>query len=195
MKKVLLFLPKGFETYEASVFIDVIGWNLVDGDGTTQLFTCGFTKIVNSSFNQKMVVDYLVNEVNADEFDALALPGGFEEFDFYEEAYHDSLLALLQHFNKGGKPIASICVGALALGKSGILKGRTATTYNQKTIRQDTLRSFGANVINEPVVADGNIFTCWNPSTAIDVAFLLLEKLTSKNQANYIRSIMGFEVK
>lgn len=32
MKKVLLLLAKGFESFEASVFIDVIGWNLVDGD-------------------------------------------------------------------------------------------------------------------------------------------------------------------
>jgi len=30
MKKVLLLLADGFETYEASVFIDVIGWNQVN---------------------------------------------------------------------------------------------------------------------------------------------------------------------
>ena len=34
MKKVLLLLADGFEIYEASVFIDVIGWNLVEGDNT-----------------------------------------------------------------------------------------------------------------------------------------------------------------
>jgi len=44
MKKVLLLLAEGFETFEASVFIDIIGWNLVDGDGTTQLFSCGLTR-------------------------------------------------------------------------------------------------------------------------------------------------------
>jgi len=32
MKRVLLLLANGFETYEASVFIDVLGWNLVDGE-------------------------------------------------------------------------------------------------------------------------------------------------------------------
>jgi hypothetical protein len=41
MKRVLLLLADGFETFEASVFIDVIGWNLVDGDHSTELFTCG----------------------------------------------------------------------------------------------------------------------------------------------------------
>lgn len=195
MKKVLLFLPQGFEIYEASAFIDVIGWNLVDGDGTTKLFTGGFTREVKSTFDQRLVVDFVIDEINPDEFEALALPGGFEEFDFYKEAYHEKFLELVRNFNNRNKIIASICVGALPLGKSGILKGRKATTYNKKAIRQETLRSFGADVMNEPIVADGNIFTCWNPSTAMDVAFLLLERLTSKDQANYIRGIMGFEKK
>jgi 4-methyl-5(b-hydroxyethyl)-thiazole monophosphate biosynthesis len=195
MKKVLLFLPHGFEIYEASAFIDVIGWNLVDGDGTTRLYTGGFTREVKSTFDQKLLVDYVIDEINPDEFEALALPGGFEEFDFYKEAYHEKFLELVRKFNDRNKIIASICVGALPLGKSGILQGRKATTYNKKAIRQETLRSFGADVLNEPVVVDGNIFTCWNPSTAMDVAFLLLESLTSKKQANYIRSIMGFEGK
>lgn len=193
MKKVLLFLPQGFEIYEASAFIDVIGWNLVDGDGTTKLFTGGFTREVKSTFDQRLVVDFVIDEINPDDFDALALPGGFEEFDFYKEAYHEKFLELVRNFNNRNKIIATICVGALPLGKSGILQGRKATTYNKKAIRQETLRSFGADVMNEPVVADGNIFTCWNPSTAMDVAFLLLERLTSKDQANYIRGIMGFE--
>lgn len=39
MKKVLLLLANGFEAVEASVFTDVIGWNKLDGDGTTDLVT------------------------------------------------------------------------------------------------------------------------------------------------------------
>ena len=50
MKKVLLLLAEGFEVFEASVFIDVFGWNLVEGDNSTQLFTCGLRKEINSSF-------------------------------------------------------------------------------------------------------------------------------------------------
>lgn len=192
MKKVLLFLPHGFETYEASVFIDVIGWNLVQGDGTTKLFTGGFTREVQTTFDQKMVVDYLIDEINPDEFEALALPGGFEKFGFYREAYDEKFLKLISSFNKQNKTIASVCVGALPLGKSGILMGRKATTYNKMEIRLEALRSFGANVIMEPLVEDGNIITSWNPSTAMDVAFLLLERLTSKEQANHIRGMMGF---
>ncbi len=41
MKKVLLLLANGFEAVEASVFTDVIGWNKLEGDGTTELITVG----------------------------------------------------------------------------------------------------------------------------------------------------------
>ena len=120
MKKVLLLLANGFETIEACVFIDVIGWNLVDGDKTTQLVTCGMTKEVKTTFDQKMIVDYLIDEINVDDYDALAIPGGFEEYDFYRDGYDERFLKVIQEFHRQQKPIASICVAALLLGKSGI---------------------------------------------------------------------------
>ena len=184
MKNVLLLLANGYETYEASVFIDIIGWNLIDGDKSTKLFSCGLKKEVSSSFNQKCIVDYLVDDINVDDYDALAIPGGFEEFEFYKEAYDEKFLNVIRNFQKQNKLIASICVAALSLGKSGILNGRFATTYNKKAILQNTLKKYGVNVKNEPVVIDGNVITCWNPSTAIDVAFLVLERLTTKENTN-----------
>lgn len=191
MKKVLLLLAKGFETYEASVFIDVIGWNYIDGDNSTELFTCGLTKEVVSTFNQKSVVDLLHNEIITDDYDALAIPGGFDEYGFYEEAYSENFLRIIREFYNKNKIIASICVAALSLGKSGILVGKNATTYNSPA-RRGTLEKFGAKIIHQPVVQDKNIITSWNPASAIDVALLLLEELTSKENANHIRKIMGF---
>lgn len=192
MKRVLLLLADGFETFEASVFIDVIGWNLVDGDHSTELFTGGLRKEIKSSFNQKFIVDYLVNEIDIDSFDALAIPGGFEEYNFYRDAYDERFLELIRAFKAKDKIIASICVAALPLGKSGILKDKKGTTY-KNPVRRDALKSFGVEVINQPIVIDDNIITSWNPSTAVDVALLLLELLTSTSNAEYIRSIMGFE--
>ena len=195
MKKVLLLLADGFEFYEASVFIDVIGWNLIDGDHSTQLYTCALTKEIKSTFNQRLIVDFTVDEINIGDYDALAIPGGFVEYDFYKDAYDDRFLGVIKEFHNQQKLIASICTGALPIGKSGILKGKRATTYNKnRGIRQETLRSYGVNVENIPIVVEGNITTSWNPSTAMDVAFSLLERLTSLEQANYIKEIMGFEI-
>jgi 4-methyl-5(b-hydroxyethyl)-thiazole monophosphate biosynthesis len=193
MKKVLLLLAEGFEIYEASVFIDVIGWNLVDGDGTTRLFSCGLTKQIKSTFGQKFVVDFTIDEINVDEYDALAIPGGFAEYDFYKDAYDDRFLDLIRGFNAKNKTIASICTGALAVGKSGVLAGRNGTTYNRNPLRHEILKSFGVQVLNEPIVTDKNIITSWNPSTAIAVAFQLLKILTSAEQAKKVKYLMGFE--
>ena len=191
MKNVLLLLSGGFEIYEASVFIDVMGWNLEEGDGTTRLYTCGLRKEVKSAFNQCFVVDYLVEEINVDDFDALAIPGGFETFGFYEDAYHDSFLKLIREFRKKQRSIASICVGALPLGKSGILKGKKGTTYNNP-VRRAALKACNVEVLHHPVVEDDNIITSWNPESAIQVAFRLLEKLTSKANTDKVRALMGF---
>jgi len=191
MKKVLLLLADGFETIEASVFIDVIGWNLAEGDNSTVLFTCGLRKEIKSSFNQRFIVDYLIDEIEINLFDALAIPGGFEIYGFYNDAYNDKFLNLIRAFSSDNKIIASVCVGALPVGKSGILKDKKGTVYNSP-VRREALKGFGVNVIHQPIVMDDNIITSWNPSTAIDVAFLLLEHLTTKNNADKIRQLMGF---
>jgi 4-methyl-5(b-hydroxyethyl)-thiazole monophosphate biosynthesis len=57
----------------------------------------------------------------------------------------------------------------------------------------EALKEFGVNVIHQPIVIDDNIITSWNPSTATDVAFMLLENLTTKNNADKIRQLMGFD--
>jgi len=188
----LLLLADGFETIEASVFIDVIGWNLAEGDNSTVLFTCGLRKEIKSSFNQRFVVDYLIDEIDINLFDALAIPGGFEIYGFYNDAYNEKFLNLIRAFSSDNKIIASVCVGALPVGKSGILKDKKGTVYNSP-VRREALKGFGVNVIHQPIVMDDNIITSWNPSTAIDVAFLLLEHLTTKNNADKIRQLMGFD--
>lgn len=194
MKKVLLLLADGFEAVEASVFTDVIGWNKLEGDGTTDLVTVGRREKLKCTFNFTVIPEMHISEVNINEFDALAIPGGFEESGFYEDAFSEDFLNLIREFDKAGKIIASICVGALPVGKSGVLTHRNATTYNLGNgERQKQLSEFGANVLgHEPIVIDKNIITSYNPSTAFDVAFNLLEMLTSKENCNKVKKLMGF---
>lgn len=193
--KTLVFCAKGFETMEFSVFIDVLGWARNDYGYDVPVDTCGFTKEVVSTFNVPIVVDKTIDEISVDEYDALAIPGGFEEFGFYEEAYDERFLQLIRDFDSQKKIIASICVGALPLGKSGILKGRRATTYHlQDAYRQKQLAEFGVNVVNEPVIVDENIITSYCPETAPQVAFELLRKLTDTKKMETVKSAMGYQV-
>lgn len=194
MKKVCLLLPNGFEAVEASVFTDVIGWNREEGDGTTELVTVGTRDKLTCTFNFTVIPEKVLSEVCVDDFDALALPGGFETAGFYEDAYREDVLEFIRAFDRQGKVIASICVGALPLGKSGVLEGRCATTYNlNNRLRQKQLAEMGVHVIpDNSIVVDQNIITSYNPSTAFDVAFKLLESLTSRENTEHVKRLMGF---
>jgi len=191
--KTLLFLAKGFETMEFSVFVDVMGWAKDDYGFDVSVVTCGFHKEVISTFNIPVLVEKTIEEIDVNDYDALAIPGGFEEYGFYEEAYDERFLKLIQEFDKQGKIIATICVAALPLGKSGVLNGRRATTYHLgDAYRQKQLKEFGAIVVNEPIVIDKNIITSYCPETAAGVAFKLLEKLTSTKEMEIVKRAMGF---
>ena len=80
---ILLFLAKGFETMEASVFVDVMGWARNDYGMPVEVVTAGFSKTVISTFGILILVDKSFDEIDVSEYDALAIPGGFEEFGFY----------------------------------------------------------------------------------------------------------------
>jgi protein deglycase len=191
--KTLLFLAKGFETMEFSVFVDVMGWARNDYHYDTQIVTCGFQKQVVSTFGVPVTVDTLICEITADDYDALAIPGGFEEYGFYEEAYDERFLRLIREFDAKGKIIASICVAALPVAKSGVLKGRKATTYHlQGGHRQKQLVELGANLGEGSIVVDRNVITSYCPETAPGVAFKLLELLTSKEKMEIVKAAMGF---
>lgn len=124
----------------------------------------------------------------------MAVPGGFEEYGFYEEAYDEKFLELIREFDKKGKYIASICVGALPIGKSGVLKNRVATTYHLNDgYRQKQLAEFGVNVLHDQrIVVDKNIITSFCPETAAEVAFELLSCFVGSEKANAVAKAMGY---
>jgi 4-methyl-5(b-hydroxyethyl)-thiazole monophosphate biosynthesis len=194
MKKVLLLLCKGVEIYEAAAFHDVLGWSGSLGSEEVRVVTGGLTNELHGTFGIRLAPDILLSDVQANDFDALAVPGGFEAYGFYEDAYSEPVAGLIRRFDELKKPIASICVGALPLGYSGVLKERAATTYHlQEGLRRRQLAEFGVDVLDQPIVCDGNIITSTSPATAMEVAFTLLAWLTGDENAHHIRHEMGFE--
>ena len=203
--KVLILALSGFELLEFSAFADVLGWAKLEGGLDIEYETAGFSREVRSTFDGPITVDRVLwrrgagvcapISVCAGDYDALAIPGGFEEYGYYDEAYRQDTAGLIRAFHKAGKPIASICVGALALGNSGVLEGKKATTYALSGgHRQRQLAEFGAEVmVNERIVIDGNLITSCGPSTATSVAFCLLEMLTDSESAERVMTLMGFK--
>ena len=149
--------------------------------------------VPSAFWNTEIKVGKIINKVCVDDYDALAIPGGDHIYGYFEEAYDKNFLQLIKAFDTANKTIASICVGALPIGKSGVLKGRKATTYHlMDGYRQKQLAEFGVNVIDEPVVIDSNVITSYCPQTAAEVAFKLLEVLLGKEKTNTVKQGMGF---
>jgi len=193
-KKILLFLAQGFEEYEASVFTDVIGWSRVYGNKPVNLVTTGLRPEIKCTWNFIVRPELEFEKINVQEFDALAIPGGFEKAGYYQDAYDERFLNLIREFDKQGKIIASICVAALPIGKSGVLKGKKATTYDLLDgVRRKQLADFGAEVQDESIVIDKNIITSTGPSTGLDVAFKLLEMLTNSENVRLVKKYMRFK--
>lgn len=193
MSKTLILLANGFEAVEASVFTDVLGWNKWEGDGSTDAVTVGLHPQLQCTWNFSVTPEALVNDISLDEFDALAIPGGFEEAGFYVDGFSEEFQQVIRHFDTHKKPIATICVAALTVANSGVLTDRKATTYQfPESIRLQQLHDFGVDVQTERIVIDDNIITSGNPGTAFDVAFLLLEKLTSTENCQQVKERMGF---
>jgi len=192
-KKVLLFLAQGFEEYEASVFTDIIGWSRIYGSEPVDLITTGLHPEIICTWNMIVRPQIEFESINVSEFDALAIPGGFENAGYYEDAFDERFLNLIREFNEQGKIIASVCVAALPVGKSGVLNGRNATTYDLLDgVRRTQLAEFGAKVLDENIVIDKNIITSTGPSTGLDVAFKLLEMLTNLRNVRLVKQYMRF---
>jgi protease I len=102
--------------------------------------------------------DLTVDDANADDFDALILPGGVRNPDLLR--VHGNVIALIRAFNEQAKPIGAICHAPWLLVEADLLRGRKATSW--PSIRTD-LRNAGATVVDEAAVTDGNIVTSRKP--------------------------------
>jgi len=194
-KKVLLFLAQGFEAYEASVFTDVFGWSREVGLEPVDLITTSLRSEMKCYWNLIVKPELPFSEINIDDYDALAIPGGAGEAGFFEDAYDERFLNLIREFNRKGKLIASICVAALPIAKSGVLNHRNATTWDLNSgTRRKQLADFCVKVQDEQLVIDNNIITSTGPATSLDVAFKLLEMLTNIENVNEVKTNMRFIV-
>jgi len=193
MKKVLLFLAQGFEAYEASVFTDVIGWSREAGLVPVDLITTGLRSEITCYWNLIVKPELPFDQITVDDFDALAIPGGAEGAGFFQDVYDERFLNLIREFDRQGKIIAAVCVAALPIGKSGVLKGRKATTWDLNNgVRRKELAGFGATIEDKAIVIDRNIITSTGPATGLNVAFHLLEMLTDSSNVKEIKRNMRF---
>ncbi|MDP9019915.1 MAG: type 1 glutamine amidotransferase [Actinomycetota bacterium] len=103
-------------------------------------------------------VDATVDDVDAGDFDALVVPGGYAPDKLRQSP---AVLSLVEAFNADSKPIAFICHAGWVVISAGIVKGRQATSVG--AIRDDMVNA-GAHWVDEECVVDGNLISARTPA-------------------------------
>jgi protease I len=106
----------------------------------------------------KVKVDKTVEEVSADDYDALLVPGGVGNPDLLRG--DENAVAFVRDFHDKGKPMAVICHGPWVLVESGVVRGRRVTSW--PTLETD-IRNAGGEWVDEEVCVDDNIVTSRKP--------------------------------
>jgi protease I len=106
----------------------------------------------------EVTVDTTADKVEASQFDAIIVPGGYAPDKM---RLHQPMVDLVRKAHAEGKIIAAVCHGPQLLISADIVKGRRVTSWPSVAV---DLKNAGAIWVNEPVVKDGNIITSRKPA-------------------------------
>lgn len=119
-----------------------------------------------------VTVDKHLGEVNPEDYDGLMLPGGVLNPD--KLRMNSKAVDFIRHFLESSKPLAVICHGPQTMIETGLLRGRTMTSY--PSIKTDLINA-GVNWVDEEVVVDNGLVTSRSPKDLDAFNKKLLEEL------------------
>ncbi len=102
--------------------------------------------------------DNTVGEADADDYDALVLPGGVANPD--QLRTEPEAIELVRSFFAAGKPVAAICHAPWTLVEADVVRGRTLTSWPSL---QTDLRNAGADWVDEEVHVDQGLVSSRKP--------------------------------
>jgi protease I len=131
---------------------------LREGGAEVKVIGTGSAETYTSKRGYPVTVDAAADEVEAADFDAVIVPGGYAP-DLMRR--YEAVLKLVREAHQQGKVVAAICHAAWVLISAGILKGRQITCVS--AIKDDVINA-GATYLDQEVVQDGNIITSRVPT-------------------------------
>lgn len=155
--KVAILVTDGFELSEMVKPRQA----LIDAGAQTFIISPKKLKVKgwsNGNWAPEFNVDKHLFATNADEYDALLLPGGVMNPDNLRAI--PQVIEFVKRIAETGKPIASICHGPWTLINAELVKGRTLTSW--PSIKLDLVNA-GANWVDKDVVVDGKLVTSRKP--------------------------------
>jgi protease I len=121
-----------------------------------------------------LTVDTSVDQVRAEDFDGLVIPGGYAP-DIMRRS--ERLLQLTRDIYGAGKPVAFICHAGWVPISAGIVKGKRGTSVG--AIRDDLVNA-GMIWEDSPVVVDGNLISSRTPADLAPFMRALIGALESR---------------
>jgi len=182
MSRVAVLLAEGFEEIEAIAIIYILRRAELD---VTTVGVSGTTVTGSNdgAVSADTTLDATLDASTGETFDCVVLPGGLPGATNLRD--DERVQSLIRRQNEAGRQLAAICAAPIALGKAGVLEGRSATCYPGF---EEELR--GANPSEDRVVDDGNVVTSRGPGTVFDFSLALVAKLKDSETAEALRNGM-----
>ncbi|HEU4472975.1 MAG TPA: type 1 glutamine amidotransferase domain-containing protein [Flavisolibacter sp.] len=170
-KKVAILTENGFEEVELTSPMNA----LEEAGVTVHIVSPQADKVKawdHDHWSIELPVDVRLQEARPEDYDMLLLPGGVLNPD--TARLNKDCVLFAQHFIEQGKPLAAICHGPQLLIETGMLSGRTMTSY--PSIRTDLINA-GVNWVDKEVVVDNGLVTSRSPKDLEAFNKKLLEEL------------------
>lgn len=157
-KRIAFLATDGFEQVELTKPWDAVK----QAGGKPELVSLKSGTIQGMNHDEKadtFEVNALVDNVSAEDYDGLVLPGGVANPDTLRTS--ETAVDFVRDFFKQGKPVAAICHGPWTLVEADVVKGRTVTSW--PSLKTD-LRNAGAIWVDKQCVCDHGLVTSRNPN-------------------------------
>ena len=183
MAKVLVPLANGCEELEVVSIVDVLrrgGVEVVTASIHDSLEIAG-------AHGMSFRADALFSAAQADDYDAMILPGGGEGTENLRRS--EAVLERLRRQKEEGRLLCAICAAPTVLVAAGVLdEGQHVTCY--PTCQMDLDRPW----VNQPVVVHDNVITGQAPGTALLFGLVVLQMLAGPSVAQKVARGMVTDV-
>ncbi|MDR3612028.1 MAG: DJ-1/PfpI family protein [Candidatus Obscuribacterales bacterium] len=152
-------------------------------NSTCRLFGASMSTVCDMH-GLKLTPDAILSD--SPQLDVLHIPGGAGQESLMD---NEEVLGWIRAQAAEAKIVFSVCTGALICGAAGLIKGRRATTIWSAI---DLLPYFGAIIVNERVVRDGNWFFTAGVTAGIDGALAVAAALRGQEVAETIQLAIAY---
>jgi transcriptional regulator GlxA family with amidase domain len=190
MTQIAIVLFEGVEELDFAGPWEVLAaWATQYPDDGASVFTVAdSTDLVLCAKGLKVAPDHTWDTAPAP--DVLIVPGGYGvNAKLEDEAFLDRLRADAGR----GTLVTSVCTGALALAKAGLLRNRPATTWWGRLDRLAELEPTVEVRPDDRFVDSGEIITAAGVSAGIDMALHLVVRLHSVERAREVRRYIQYD--